>query len=238
MITVRRHAERHRYRSRKQQAWHTFDRREAPTADGFGVLRQFTDVVLLPGAVLSRGIRVDAEYITHVRIGALAYSDASGGSGLVSAGEFQCRVGARSVQHREANASSIPTHMIQMRLAAAAPDQVPHQQVQRYSAAERSGALVAVASEDGRQGSLKLSQDVVIWSAIMASGLHLVHELLSGRSAWLHMVSGHASMGDMVLESGDGVGVSAERAVSITAGEDSEILLIDLGVEPAGGCIQ
>lgn len=34
---------------------------------------------------------------------------------------------------------------------------------------------------------------------------------------------------DVVLSSGDGAGLTAERAVSLTAREETEILLVDLG---------
>jgi hypothetical protein len=42
------------------------------------------------------------------------------------------------------------------------------------------------------------------------------------------------SIGDLVLTAGDGVGISAERAVSLTAREEAEILLVDLGAEQPG----
>ena len=59
----------------------------------------------------------------------------------------------------------------------------------------------------------------------------MVHELGQGRSAWLHLVEGEVTLGDVVLSTGDGAGVTAERAVSLTAREETEILLVDLGEE-------
>jgi redox-sensitive bicupin YhaK (pirin superfamily) len=56
-----------------------------------------------------------------------------------------------------------------------------------------------------------------------------VHELAPRRSAWLHLVRGQVTLADIVLTTGDGAGVTAERAVSITASEESEILLVDVG---------
>ena len=60
-------------------------------------------------------------------------------------------------------------------------------------------------------------------------GRHVVHQLSQGRSAWLHLVQGEVTFGDIVLTTGDGAGVTAERALSLTAREATEILLIDLG---------
>jgi hypothetical protein len=44
----------------------------------------------------------------------------------------------------------------------------------------------------------------------------------------LHIVQGEVTFGDLVLTTGDGAGVTAERSVSLTAREDSEILLVDV----------
>jgi hypothetical protein len=41
-------------------------------------------------------------------------------------------------------------------------------------------------------------------------------------------------LGDLILTAGDGAGFTAERAVSLTAREETEILLLDLGVELPG----
>ena len=68
-----------------------------------------------------------------------------------------------------------------------------------------------------------------MYSAMLDPGQHVVHELSPGRSAWLHLVQGEVTLGDDVLTTGDGAGVTAERAVSLTAREETEILLLDLG---------
>ena len=57
---------------------------------------------------------------------------------------------------------------------------------------------------------------------------HVVHELSWRRRAWLHVVQGAVTFGDVVLTTGDGVGITAERAVSLTARAATEILLLDL----------
>jgi hypothetical protein len=45
-------------------------------------------------------------------------------------------------------------------------------------------------------------------------------------------VEGEITLGDVILFSGDGAGLTAERAVSLTAREETEILLVDVGAEP------
>jgi hypothetical protein len=82
-------------------------------------------------------------------------------------------------------------------------DSLGHSSV-TYAGAERRGVLRVVASQDGRTGSLL------------------------GRSAWLHVVRGEATLGNVILTTGDSAGIASERAVSLTAQQKTEILLLDL----------
>ena len=102
------------------------------------------------------------------------------------------------------------------------------QEQKRFTAAQRRNLLCVVASPDGRKGSLRIHQDALVCSSILEPGHHLVHELEPGCCAWLHMVYGEAVLNDLVLTRGDGVGVAAEPSISITAQDNTEILLVDL----------
>ena len=46
--------------------------------------------------------------------------------------------------------------------------------------------------------------------------------------AWLHIVCGQVALASIELNAGDGVGLRAERSVSFTAREASEVLLLDV----------
>jgi quercetin 2,3-dioxygenase len=232
MIALRRSKERHHDRRKNQEAWHTFhseDRADA-LADGFGTLQLLNEDRLPPGARIPHHAHVDAEIVTYVREGALAYEDSMGRSGVIRAGEFQRMTAARGIRHKETNASRIDwAHVFQIRLRMSKGGLEPSHEQKRFCAAERRGVLCIVASPDGRKGSLRIHQDVLVYSAMLDPGQHVVHELSEGRSAWLHLVQGEGMLGDVLLNTGDGVSVTAERAVSFTAREKTELLLLDLG---------
>jgi quercetin 2,3-dioxygenase len=232
MITLRRAKERHHDRRRKQEAWHTFyaaDRADA-LADGFGTLEILNEDRLPPGAGVARHPHHDAEIITYVREGALAHEDSMGRSGVIHAGEFQRMTAGRGIRHSETNASRTDwAHVFQIWLRPSRAGLEPTNEQKRFSAAERRGVLCVVASPDARRGSLRIHQDALMYSAMLDPGQHVVHELSQGRGAWLHLVQGEVTMGDVVLCAGDGAGITAERAVSLTAREETEILLLDLG---------
>jgi redox-sensitive bicupin YhaK (pirin superfamily) len=185
---------------------------------------------LPPGRGTAPHSRDDAEIVTYVHKGALAHEDSTGSSGVIHAGEFQRITTGRGFRHKETNASQTDwAHYFRISLR---PSEVgldcDHEQ-KRFTAAQRRNLLCVIASPDGRKGSLRIHQDSLIYSSILDPGHHLVHELLPMRSAWLHIMHGEATLNDIVLTQGDGVGVTIEPSVSLTVQEHTEILLVDLG---------
>lgn len=236
MIILRRSAERRYSRRRKQQFWQTFyddDRSDALT-EGFGALEILNEYLLPPGVDVPRHPRRDTEMIIYVRKGALTQEDSTGRTGLIFAGEFQRMTTGRRFQYSERNASRVNrTHLFRILLRPSQSDRDYTCAQKYFSLAERRGVPCIVASGDGRKGSLAIHSNALIYSAIIDVGQHLVHELVQGRMAWLHIVRGETALNDLVLTDGDGVGITAEPAVSFTAREESEVLLIDLSAQPA-----
>jgi len=237
MITLRRAAERHHARRRRREVWLTFHSSTDDIdslADGFGVLEILNEDLLPPGAVIPIHLQRDAEIVSYVLEGALAHEDSTGRSGVIHAGEFQRRTVGRGIRHSETNASRTSwAHVFQMSLHPSQVGREPSHEQRRFSAGQRRGVLCVVASPDGRRGSLLVQQDALIYSALLDVGQHVVHELPTGRSAWLHIVRGEVTLLDVVLTTGDGAGIIGERAVSLTAREETEILLVDLAEPPS-----
>jgi quercetin 2,3-dioxygenase len=234
MITLRRAKDRHHDLRSKHEVWLSFSSRDRkdPLAGGFGPLETLSEDRLPPGATVPLHAHLDAEVVTCVREGALAYEDSMGGTGIVNAGEFHRLTAGRGIRHSETNVSRTNwAHFFQIWLRPSETGLEPGHEQKRFSAAERRGGLCVVASPDGRNGSLHIHQDALVYSAMLFPGQHLVHELSQGRSAWLHLVHGEVLLGDVVLTTGDGAGVTVERAVSLTAREETELLLVDFGAE-------
>jgi quercetin 2,3-dioxygenase len=237
MIWVRRANARRHDRRHKRDVWRTFDLRDrAPAfADGFGMLETLDENRLPPGAEIPRYDHDAAEIVTYVREGTIACIDSTGHSSVIHAGEFERMTASRGVWHTETNASRADwAHVFQIRLHGSHPEHELAREQKRFSTAERRGVLRVVASPDLRTGSLRLHEDTRVYSAILEPGQHVVHELAPGRAAWLHVVLGEVVLRDLMLTAGDGVGLAAERAVSLTARQGSEILLFDLAsiIEP------
>lgn len=237
MITLRRATERLHVQRGQQEKWLTYIPQSdpAPPASSSGALAILSEVHLPPGTSSGPHRRAAAEIITYVHAGTLTQEDSTGGSGMIGIGEFQHMITEPRRRYKETNGSRTERVAIFRIVLHPTPsvnglDGAPEQR--RFSTARRRNVLCVVAAEDGRDGSLRLHQDVLIYSSILDPGRHLVHELAPGRSAWLHIVCGEAVLGELTLTAGDGVGVALEPAVSLTVQENTEILLVDLGPPP------
>jgi redox-sensitive bicupin YhaK (pirin superfamily) len=235
MVNVRRASERQHHRSRGQDACFTFapEDRAEPRADDFGSLEQLNELRIAPGTSAPRNTRRDVEVVTYLYQGVLAYEDSMGHSGVLQAGEFHRVTSGRSLRHSKMNASRTDwAHFYQLWLHPSETELESEHVQKRFTTAERRGGFCVVASPDARRGSLRIHEDAVICSALLDPGQHVVRELPLGRSAWVHVVEGEVTLDDVVLAAGDGVGITEERAVSLTARAKSEILLVEVVATP------
>lgn len=236
MITVRRGNGRHCERHRKCEVWLTFhpQDRADPFPGGFGTLELLNEERLSPGAGVPPRSPHEAEVVSYVHEGALAYEDPAGRWGVIQAGEFQRLSGGQVRSERNASKTDW-AHIIRIHLRPSEAGSEAVCEQKRFSTAERRGRLCAVASPDAHGGSLHIHQNALMYSAVLDPGQHVVHELTPGRSAWLHVVEGEVRLGDFVLGMGDGAGVTAQSAISLTALEETSILLLDVGEVRAPG---
>lgn len=237
MITVHRTEDRQHIRRSRRDVWLTLPPQSHPdpSRTGFAALERLREDRLPPGAGPTLRPPSACEIITYVLAGSILMKDSTGHSSVVLAGEFQRTAGDREVRHGEGNTSRTEwAHVFQVWLHPPEASHAPDREQRRFSAAERRGVWRMVAAPDGREGSLRVRADARIYSAILGPGQHLVHELPPRRCAWLHVVLGAVRLGETALTAGDGVGITAERGVSLTAAAAAEVLLIDLS-EPNPG---
>ena len=86
-----------------------------------------------------------------------------------------------------------------------------------------SGALVA--SNDGREGSVSLNQDIELYAALV-DGDETIHlEIPRGQKAWVQMARGTVVLNGEHLSQGDGASVSQALPLDFAQGDGAEILL-------------
>ncbi len=232
MIKLLRNSQRRHERRGKKEIWHSFFVQDLsdPLDGGFGFLLAFDELRLQPGASTEPHCEDETEIVTYIYKGSLSQEDSLGNSGVIHTGEFQRMSTGRRIRHKETSVSRADTvRLFRMFLRPAQAGLDRGHEQKRFTEAQRHNLLCVVVSPDGRKGSLRISQDVLIYSAILDCGHHFVHELTPDRTVWIHAVCGEATLNDIILTKGDGIGVTNERSVSLTIQEDTEILLVDMG---------
>ncbi|HZM49301.1 MAG TPA: pirin family protein, partial [Vicinamibacteria bacterium] len=88
--------------------------------------------------------------------------------------------------------------------------------------------FVLLASHDGREGSLQISQDVALWLTLLENGDRRELALAPGRHAWVHVARGKVDLDGDSLSEGDGAAVSGPASVRLAGKGPAEVLVFDL----------
>lgn len=196
-----------------------------PAHLGFSALRVINDDWVAPGAGFDTHGHRDMEIITLVLAGAIVHKDSAGNEKVLPAGEFQLMSAGSGVYHSEFNASqSAELRFLQIWIMPDKTGGAPGYQQQHFVS---KPGLTLIASPDGQDGSLRVKQQAKLFRLIL-SGSEQSSYPLAGRQVYLHLISGELSTGNMTLQPGDGLMVSAEAALQLTASQDSEALIFDL----------
>ena len=196
-----------------------------PAHMGFSALRVINDDWVAPGAGFDTHGHRDMEIITLVLQGAIVHKDSAGNEKILPAGEFQLMSAGSGVYHSEFNASqSEELRFLQIWIMPDKQGGAPGYQQKHF--ASKPG-LTIVASPDGLDGSLTLKQQAQLLRVSMAADDQLSYPL-PGRNVYLHLISGELQLDNITMRPGDGLMVSGEAALQLTASQQSEALLFDL----------
>ncbi len=200
-----------------------------PKHMGFRALRVINDDRVSPGGGFATHPHRDMEIITYVLDGTLEHADSLGNGSEIRAGEVQRMTAGTGVTHSEFNHSQVaPVHLLQIWILPAEKGLAPSYEQRAFTPEEKRGGLTLVAARDGRDGALTVHQDAEIYAALLDAGKSVSHRLAAGRHAWLHLAHGAVVLNGHALAEGDGVAVSDEEVLAISAETDAELLLFDL----------
>ena len=228
MITLRKSAE----RGRGQHGWldshHTFSFAgyNDPAHHGFGDLLVINEDRVAAGAGFGTHPHRDMEIIFYVLEGALKHGDSLGTGSVIRPGDIQRMSAGRGIQHSEANASATePVHFLQIWIR---PNEVGIPASYEQKPILGDGPVALLASPDGRDGSVTLHQDALLYRLLPAPGHDVELPLAPGRRAWLQVVRGAAVVNGHALAQGDGLAAEHEAALHISGDAGAELLAFDL----------
>ena len=231
MIAPRRAKDRRHNVTDRQDVSLTFDPEIGidAVADGFGSLKALSECRFRPGRGSASHRYSEAEVVTYVHQGALAHHDNLGRSGVIHAGEFRRLTAGSGVRRNETNASrTYSAHFFTIQIGPLDAETSPPLSRNALARPSVEGGSASSPRPTVNADSMRLHQDALLYSVMLNSGQHLVHELPPSRSASLQLVQGGVSLDNLVLAAGDGAGVTGERAVLAPALEETELLLLDV----------
>lgn len=204
-----------------------------PNHMGFASLRVINEDKVIPAKGFGTHGHQDMEIISYVLSGELAHQDSMGNGSTIRPGNVQRMSAGTGIRHSEFNGSnSDPVHFLQIWIM---PDQTglePSYEEKNFTLEDKQGKLKLVGSNDGRDGSVTIHQDVNLYLAALSKGDRLIHEIATNRVAWLQVTKGKVLLGDRTLEAGDGAAIIDEPEITIAyagdANNETEVLLFDM----------
>lgn len=210
---------------------HTFSFADYHDPDhmGFRALRVINDDYIAPARGFGMHPHQNMEIVTYVLEGEIEHKDSMGNGSIIRPGEVQRMSAGTGVYHSEFNASKTAvSHLLQIWILPDRRGIEPSYEQRAFPEAERRGKLRLVASQDGREGSVTVHQDVRVFAGLLGQGEEALYDLPPGRNAWVHVARGSVELNGTLLEAGDAAAISAGGALRLVGKDQGEVLLFDL----------
>ena len=200
-----------------------------PRFMGFRSLRVINEDFIAPNQGFPTHGHRDMEILTYVIRGELSHKDSMGNGTTILPNEVQRMSAGTGILHSEYSSPSEETHLLQIWILPEEEDLTPGYEQTFFAPEEKKGKLKLVASRGGDDGSVKIHQDVNLYSSILAKDETVLHTLAENRHAWVQIIKGEVELNGETLNTGDGAAVSDETALKIRSlADETEFLLFDL----------
>jgi redox-sensitive bicupin YhaK (pirin superfamily) len=213
------------------KSFHTFSFADYydPAHMGYRTLRVINEDRVAPAKGFGAHAHRDMEIVSYVLEGALEHKDSMGTGSVIKPGDVQRMSAGTGVTHSEKNASTTDlVHFLQIWIMPAKSGTKPGYEQKAFTDEEKRGKLRLVASQDGRDGSVTVQQDVTLRAGLFDAGEHASFEVKPGRGAWVHVVRGSVDVAGEALSAGDAAAIDDPGTFEITGKDKGEVLVFDL----------
>ena len=200
-----------------------------PTRMNFGSLRVINDDIIAAKTGFDPHPHDNMEIITYVRKGAITHKDSMGNEGRTEAGDVQVMSAGRGVAHSEFNLEDVETTLFQIWIVPSLRGGEPDWGARKFPKGDRAGNFVALASGVASDSdALPLRTDARVLGATVKAGESVTYTpSQADRHLYLVPATGSVRVGDIEAKARDGLAITKETSITITALEDSELVLVD-----------
>ncbi len=208
----------------------SFGQYHDPAHMGLESLRVINDDRIAPGGGFATHPHENMEIISYVIDGALEHKDSMGNGSVIMPGDVQRMSAGTGVTHSEFNHSKeTGAHFLQIWFLPNADGLEPGYEQRNFNRDAKKGQLRLVASNDGRDDSVSLNQDVDMYVTILDENDAVQHKLADKRKAWVQLAQGSVSLNGHKLGPGDGAAIDGE-SLELTNGVDAEVIIFDMAI--------
>ncbi len=195
----------------------------------WGALRVWNDDEIAAGSGFPPHPHRDMEIITYVRSGAISHRDNLGNQGRTAAGDVQVMSAGTGIQHAEYNREAVTSSIFQIWILPDRHGHAPSWGTRSFPKDERSGQFVVLASGvAGDPDALPIHAQARVLAATVLAGQSLEFVMQAQHKAYLVPASGQITVNGVQTNARDGLAVSGEQRMQISAQQDSEIILVHL----------
>ena len=199
-----------------------------PDRMGWGSIRVWNDDEIAAHAGFPPHPHRDMEIITYVRSGAITHQDSLGNTGRTEAGDVQVMSAGTGVRHSEFNLEPGTTTLFQIWIEPKRRGGSPSWGAKPFPKDDRSGKFVTLASgfaED--KDALPIRADARLLAATLKAGETISYTLATGRHGYLVPATGAIEINGERINARDGAAIVGGQTLTITALEESELVLVD-----------
>ncbi|MBX7457063.1 pirin family protein [Qipengyuania sp. 1NDH17] len=200
-----------------------------PARVNWGALRVWNDDRIAPKSGFPTHPHNDMEIITYVRSGAITHRDSMGNEGRTEAGDVQVMSAGRGVAHSEMNLEDEETTLFQIWIIPSERGGDPGWGARQFPKGDRAGQFVPLASGVANdEDALPIRTDARVLGATVKAGESVTYTPRdASRHLYLVPAIGSIRVGDIKAQARDGLAITKEDSITITALEDSELVLVD-----------
>lgn len=199
-----------------------------PARVHWGALRVWNDDRIAAKSGFPPHPHQDMEIITYVRQGAITHQDSLGNTGRTEVGDVQVMSAGTGIRHAEYNLEDQECRLFQIWIMPDRTGHAPSWGMRPFPKDSRDGRFEVLASglpEDC--DALKINTSGRVAAAFVKAGETVRYDTTPDRHLYLVPATGRVRIGEVEANARDGVAITGERAIAVTALEDAELVLVD-----------
>ena len=147
---------------------------------------------------------------------------------LTEAGDVQVMSAGTGIRHSEYNLENEETRIFQIWIMPNRRGHAPSWGARPFPKGDRSGRFVPLASGNDNDGdALRINADARVLGATIRAGETVTYETAPDRHAYLVPAAGKVRVEEVEVNARDGAAITGVSAITVTAIEDSEVVLVD-----------